>query len=168
MVTPHAPTARHIVVAALTALTLSSCTADTDQPQPDPESSGAAQPARPDSSPETSRSPDSSSGRTPQEPAAEVDGQELPIDVGALVERYPITVRDGSVQPARTDIEFGVGDTIELAVTSDTEGTLRAPSLDVSREVAAGQETVVPITVTRAGTSEVTFRGLLLAVLTVS
>ena len=171
MVTRHVPTARHIVVAALVVLTLSSCTPETREPQqqPIPEPNRAAQPTPSDTSPGSSGATDSSSGRTsPESGAAEAGTQELPVDVGALVERHPITVRDGTVRPARADIEFGVGDTIELAVTSDVDGTLRAPRLDVSRDLPAGQETVVPITVTRAGTFEVTFQGVLVAVLTVS
>jgi heme/copper-type cytochrome/quinol oxidase subunit 2 len=82
------------------------------------------------------------------------------------VEQFRVEVRDGTVQPPRTDIEVPVGDTIELAVTTDVAGTLRVAELGMARDLPAGEETVVPVTVKQAGRFEVLLDGVLIALVT--
>jgi heme/copper-type cytochrome/quinol oxidase subunit 2 len=103
-------------------------------------------------------------------PGPDPDGtardQHLPVDAGALVERFRVEVRSGTVEPPRTDIRVPVGDTIELAVTTDVGAALRVVELGVSRDVPADEETIVAVTVKRAGRFEVTLDGVLIALVT--
>ena len=153
--------ARGLLVAI--AIGLAACTSsppaapDTADPAPGGEPPPAAATPQPLPSPDTSPSPTPSSTPT--------DGPR-PVDAGALVERFVMQVRAGEAQPAMTDIEVPVGETIEIAVTTDVPATLRATGLDVTRELEAGRETIVPMTLKRPGTFEVTLGRTLLAVIT--
>lgn len=161
---------RAAVGLVLLATALSSCTpAPTDQvratdtaPPVSPPEAAAATPRSGDSSEPSSNSSTSSA----QDPNTTAGGQELAVDAGALVERFHVEVRDGTVEPARTDIQVPIGDTIELAVTTDVGGTLRSAELEVARDLPAGEETVVPVTVKRAGRFEVLLDGVLIALIT--
>lgn len=113
--------------------------------------------------PQPRPSPATSPSTTPG--SAPADGPR-PVDAGALVERFTVQVRGGKVQPTTMDIEVPVGDTIEIAVTSDVPATLRAEGLEVTHELESGLETIVPMTVKAPGSYEVTLDQTLLAVIT--
>lgn len=151
------------VLLLLVALGLAACTTPPTPPQEaaDADRDGET-PEVPTASPPPGPASDTTERPTP---SAAQDGHP-PVDVGALVDRFVVEVRDGRVRPGRTDIEVPVGDTIELAVTSDVAATLRAVDLDVTRDLSANREAVMPITVKRPGTFEVTLDGTLLAVIT--
>lgn len=154
----------------LLAAGLSSCTTPPAEQSPGTDAAPATSPpevaaATPRSGNSSEPSANSSASPT-QDPDATPRGQHLPVDAGALVERFPIEVRGGTVEPPRTDIEVPVGDTIELAVTTDVAGTLRVVELGMARDLPAGQETIVSVTVKRAGRFEVLLEGVLVALIT--
>lgn len=151
-----------LVSLLLLALGLAACTTPPTRQQDAAEPSPPSEPPRAAASPAPGPSPGTSPRPTPNGTAKD----HPPVDAGALVERFVVEVLGGEVRPPRTDIEVPVGDTIELAVTSDVAATLRAVDLDVTRDLSANRETVVPITVKRPGTFEVTLDGTLLAVIT--
>lgn len=172
--TAHRRRQRHGAVVGLVLLAagLSSCT--TAPAEQSPATDAAPATSSPEVGTATPRSGDSSgpsansSGSPTQDPDpdATAGGQERPVDAGALVEQFRVEVRDGTVQPPRTDIEVPVGDTIELAVTTDVAGTLRVAELGMARDLPAGEETVVPVTVKQAGRFEVLLDGVLIALVT--
>lgn len=145
----------------LIGLALSGCTTPTTTPQQATDTVSESEPAVAAASPRPSTPDAPSSDPTPGSPPE----ASPPVDAGALVERFDLEFRDGTVRPPRTDIEIPVGDTIELAVTTDVAATLEAVGLDVSHELTAGRETVVPITVKGPGTFQIMLDATLLAVL---
>ena len=152
----HRGPRRHGVVVglALLATGLSSCT--FAPPKQETGTDASEQSTDASGSPSQAPVPD-------PDPDATGAGQELPIDAGALVERFGIEVRAGTVHPPRTNIAVAVGDTIELAVMTDVGGTLRSADLETTRDLPAGEETVVPLTVKRTGRFEVFLDGVLIS-----
>jgi heme/copper-type cytochrome/quinol oxidase subunit 2 len=154
-----------LLVAALSSCTTAPAEQATDAAPAasPPEVAAATSQPRPSSEPPSDPSPSSN-----PDPEATTSEQELPVSVDALVERFTIEVSNGTVEPRDIDLQVPVGDTIELAITTDEAATLRAAELGMAHDVPADEETVVPITVKQAGRFEITLGGVLIALITAS
>jgi ABC-type phosphate transport system substrate-binding protein len=86
----------------------------------------------------------------------------------AVEKRIEVTIVGSTVTPAPAQVELGIGQTLELVVTSDHDDALHAHGFEVEAELEAGQPEVVQLTGTEAGVFEVETHEPALTVLTVA
>lgn len=85
-----------------------------------------------------------------------------------VAKRIEVTIVGTTVTPAPAQVELGIGQTLELVVTSDHDDELHAHGFEVEAELKAGQPTVVPLTGTEAGVFDVETHEPALTLLTVA
>ncbi|EWT00824.1 hypothetical protein N865_13395 [Intrasporangium oryzae NRRL B-24470] len=86
----------------------------------------------------------------------------------AASRRLEVTISGTTVTPAPAQVELGIGQTLELVVTSDHDDELHVHGFEVEAPLKAGTPTTVRLTGTTAGLYEVETHDPALTLLTVA
>lgn len=100
--------------------------------------------------------------------AAATNGTGGTSTAGAPSRHLEVTISGTTVTPPPSQIELGIGQTLELVVTSDHDDELHAHGFEVEAALKAGTPTTVRLTASTAGVYEVETHDPALTLLTVA